>query len=179
MSMKDLDGVTAFLSGPIDRVQDDGVGWRKEIKKLCKRAKLPIEFLDPTDKPIGLGSEIGEEKLRIQKLMREKKWDQAKEQAKIFRHYDLRMVDRCHLYIGYIDVNVHMCGSYDELFTAERQEKPLLGIMAPGQSKWDIPSWLVAIFKEEEVFDSVEDCVEHLKLLHEGKLVFDRRWVAV
>jgi len=179
MSMTNLDGVSLFLSGSIDQAADDGIGWRKEIKKQCKRAKLPVEFLDPTDKPKNLGSEIGEEKLRIKLLMKDKKWDQAKQQAKIFRRYDLRMVDKCHLYIVYIDLNVRMCGSFDEMFTAERQGKPLMAIMAPGQSKYDIPAWLIAIFNEDEVFESIEDCVEHLKLLHDGKISFDRRWVAV
>ena len=61
----DLDGLTAFLSGPIDRVDDDGVGWRKELRKKCKNAKLPLKFFDPTDKPEGLGSEVGDEKKRI------------------------------------------------------------------------------------------------------------------
>jgi hypothetical protein len=175
--MRDLNGIKVFLSGGIDRVDDDGVGWRKEIRKKAKRAKLPVEFLDPTDKPEGMGSEVGDEKIRIQSLMEKGKWEQAQEEVKIFRRFDLRMVDHCHLYIVYMDLNVHYCGTYDELFTAERQNKPLFVIMAPGQSKYDIPSWLIASVEEDEVFESIDDCVEHLKLMQNGKILFDRRWV--
>ena len=175
--MGKLDGIKIFISGAIDRVKDDGVGWRKEIKRKCKKAKLNVKFLDPTDKPKELGSEIGEEKIRIKELMKKKKWIQAQEQVKTFRRFDLRMVDACHLFIIYIDLHVHYCGSYDEFNTAERQQKPLFVIMAPGQSKYDVPSWLIASLNEDEVFESVDDCVEHLKLLDDGKIALDRRWV--
>jgi len=174
-----LVGVTAFLSGGIDRCNDDGVGWRKEIKKKCKRAKLPISFFDPTDKPKGLGSEVGDEKMRIQRLMKQGKWKQAQSEVRVFRRYDLRMVDHSHLYIIYIDLNVHYCGTWDEFNVAERQGKPLFVIMAPGQSKYKIPSWAVASVNEDEVFESVDECVEHLKLLNDGKILLDRRWVVV
>ena len=32
-----LCGMRAFISGPIDRVVDDGIVWRNNIKKLCKK----------------------------------------------------------------------------------------------------------------------------------------------
>ena len=180
MSMiKDLNGVRIYLSGPIDRVDDDGMGWRKDFKKLCRERQLPVDFLDPTDKPEWLGSEVGEEKDRVRKLMETGKWEMAQAQARYFRHIDLRMVDASNLLVVWIDVDVHLCGTYDELFTAEDQQKPMMAIMAPGQSKWDLPSWLVAIFDENEVFDTVEECVEHLSLLHEGKITFDDRWIKI
>ena len=172
-----LDSIVAFLSGGIDRCEDDGVGWRKELRMKCRRKKLPISFFDPTDKPKGLGSEVGDEKLRIQKLMKSGKWEQAQSEVKIFRRYDLRMVDHSHLYIVYIDLKVHYCGTYDEFNVAERQNKPIFVIMAPGYSKYDIPSWLIASVNEDEVFEGVDECVDHLKLLNEGKILLDKRWV--
>jgi hypothetical protein len=177
--MKDLTGLKIFLSGPIDRISDDGVGWRKEIKSKCKRAKFPFTFFDPTDKPEGMGSEIGDEKIRIQELMKRKKWEQAKTEVKVFGRFDLRMVDLSHVLILYCDINIHMCGSYEEFVTAKRQHKPCFVIMAEGQSKYDIPSWLIQHLNEDEVFDSVSECVDHLKLMYEGKIVPDDRWVIV
>ncbi len=177
--MGKLKRTICYLIGSIDRSADDGVGWRKELKEKCVKNKLPIKFLDPTDKPKGLGSEIGDEKMRIKKLMGRGKWQQAQEEVKIFRRYDLRMVDTCNFCIIYIDINVHLAGSYNELFTAEKQSKPLFAIMAPGQSKYNIPAWLVAVFNEDEVFESIDECVEHLELLNEGKISLDRRWVII
>ena len=31
--MKDLNGAALYLSVPIDRVEDDGIQWREEIKQ--------------------------------------------------------------------------------------------------------------------------------------------------
>ncbi|KKL24919.1 hypothetical protein LCGC14_2410520 [marine sediment metagenome] len=177
--MKDLDGLRVFLSGPVDRVADDGVLWRKEFKNKCKKAKLPFTFFDPCHKPKGMGSEIGDEKLRIQRLMKQKKWEQAKIEVKIFSRYDLRMVDLSHLLVLYCDINVHLCGSYEEFVTAKRQHKPCFVIMAEGQEKYDIPIWLIQHVDEDEVFNSIEECVTHLKLMYEGKILTDDRWVIV
>ena len=179
IGIHDLTGITVYLSGPIDRVDDDGVGWRKQLREKCKKAKLPLKFFDPTDKPKGLGSEVGDEKKRIQRLMKQGKWEQAQSEVKIFRRYDLRMVDHSHLYIVYINLNVYTCGTWDEFNVAERQGKPIFVLMAPGQSKYEIPTWAIASINEDEVFESIDECVEHLKLLHEGKISFDRRWVKV
>ncbi len=177
--MKNLDGAQIYLSGGIDRVEDDGLGWRKEFRNRCNRAKLPVGFLDPTNKPDHLGSEVGEEKNRVRVLLEAHKWEQAQNQAKYFRHIDLRMVDSCHLFVVYIDITSHLCGTYQELFLAESQSKPMFVIMAPGQSKWDIPSWLVTVFDEDDVFNDVKSCVEHLKLLHSGKIIFDDKWIMI
>lgn len=177
--MMNLDGLKVFLSGPIDRVKDDGTGWRKEFITRCKRLKLPFCFFDPTNKPKGMGSEVGDEKLRIQELMKRRKWERAKSEVKIFARFDLRMVDLSHVLVLYCDIDVHLCGSYEEFVTAKRQHKPCFVIMADGQNKYDIPSWLIQHVDEDEVFDSVKECVEHFKLMYEGKIVPDARWVVV
>ena len=111
--------------------------------------------------------------------MKQGKWEQAKSEVKIFRRYDLRMVDHCHLYIIYIDLKIAYCGSWSEFNVAERQQKPIFVIMAPGFSKYDIPSWAVASVNEDEVFEGISECVEHLKLINEGKILMDRRWVII
>ena len=67
----------------------------------------------------------------------------------------------------------------DEFNVAERQGKPLFVIMAPGQSKYEIPSWAIATVNEDEAFESIDECIEHLKLINEGKILMDRRWVMI
>lgn len=146
---------------------------------MCKDKGLPFKFFDPCDKPKGMGSEIGDEKLRIQKLMKKKKWEQAKMEVKVFGRYDLRMVDLSHALVLYCDTNVHLCGSYEEFVTAKRQHKPCFVIMAEGQDKYEIPTWLIQHLNEDEVFNSVEECVQHLELMNQGKIIIDDRWVIV
>lgn len=177
--MKELDKLKIFLSGGIDRVEDDGFGWRIEIRKRCQESGLPFIFLDPTDKPKGLGCEVGVEKYKIKEYLDKDDWDAASEWSRNVRHIDLRMIDRTELFIIYIDLDAHLCGSYNELFEAERQQKPLFAIMKPPYKRSDFPAWLVSIFRKEEVFEGVEACVEYLKKVNNGKVELDERWLRI
>lgn len=175
--MDRLKGLRCMLSGGIDRVVDDGVGWRNKIKKKTEEAGINIIFFDPCDKPKGLGSEIGIEKNKVKELIEKDCWDEAKKFVKTFRHYDLRAVDHCDFVIVKIDINSHLCGTYDEVFLAERQLKPIFVIMGEDQSKYDIPTWMISFINEKEIFESEEECVEYLLKLNRGDEKFDERWV--
>jgi len=174
-----LKGVSCFLSGPIDRVSDDGIQWRNYIKEQSEKRALGIGFFDPCDKPEGLGSEIGIEKVKVQELIREGKWQEAQDFVKTFRRYDLRGVDTSDFLIVKVDLDVHMCGTYDEMFTAEREQKPILVIMGPGQKKENIPTWLVSFIHSEEIFETEDECLDYLERLNKGEMEFDRRWVPI
>ena len=174
-----LDGTRIFLSGPIDRVADDGVQWREFFKKECVYNNFNIKFFDPCDKPKNLGSEIGIEKHKVKELILNGKWDEAQELVKLFRRFDLRGVDWCDLIVAKIDLDAHACGTYDEIFTAERECKPVFMIMGKGQKKTDIPSWLVSFMKEKEIFNNEYECIDYLKKLNNGQISFDRRWVKI
>jgi len=172
---KELKGMKCYLIGPIDRAEDDGVQWRKDLKELCSIKKLGINFLDPTDKPVHIGQEIGEEKQKVKRLMKEEKFQEAKEIVTKIRHYDLRMVDMSNFVIAFIDLNTFMCGSFDEIFTAERQQKPVLILIK--QKRTDLPAWLISFIKPEEVFENVEDLVNYLDSLNKKEKKMDNRWV--
>jgi len=178
--MGEMYRMRAFLSGPIDRVSDDGVEWRNYIKAGSKEMKLGVLYFDPCDKPKGLGSEIGAEKEKVKKLINEGKWEEAKRYVKTFRRYDLRGVDWSDFVIVKIDLNVHMCGTYDEIFTAWREGKPVFIIMGKGQKKEDVPSWLISYIKgPSEIFETEDECLEYLKKLDEGIIELDDRWVKI
>jgi len=174
-----LDNITIFLSGPIDRTDDDGIIWRNDIKNRIYTEKINVDFFDPCNKPKGLGSETRIEKTLVTKLVNANKWDEAKQLVKKFRRYDLRGVDTSNLIIAYVDIDIHSCGTYDEVFTAERQGKPVFIIMARGYTKKDIPRWLLAFINHNEIFESVSDCVSHLKKIDNGEISMDRRWVLI
>ena len=175
--MNNLDGIKAFLSGGIDRVEDDGTQWRQEIRQKCE--DLPIIFFDPTDKPDGLGCEVGMEKDTIKKYLRQGDWESASEWSKNVRHIDLRMIDKTDLYIIYVDLDCHLCGTYNELFEAEKQQKPLFAIMKEPYRKCDFPAWLVSIFREKEVFEGIDNCVDYLKQINNGQIKMDDRWLRI
>jgi len=172
-----LSGVRVALSGGIDRVEDDGVKWRKYIKTRFKEEDLGLKVFDPCDKPNGLGSEVGVEKDKVKNLIKEDKWVEAKEFVKTFRHYDLRAIDWCDFVIVKIDIMSHLCGTYDEIFLAERELKPVFVIMGKGQTKYDIPTWLISFIRPEEIFKNEDECVDYLIRIDEGEIELDDRWV--
>jgi len=178
-SMSELDGIKVFLSGGMDRCADDGIGWRKELREKCLKSELNFKFLDPTDKPDGVAPETGIEKYVIKEALVKGDWEFAAEKSREVRHVDLRMIDKTDLYVVYIDLQIHACGTYNEFFEAESQHKPLFVIMAPHHKKYDIPLWLVGIVKEDEVFEGIDECVEHLKRIDDGKVKLDDRWLRI
>ena len=170
-----------YIAGGIDIVKDDGVGWRQSLKGKCKKADVLLHFLDPCDKPKELGQEIGEEKQRMIRLKEggEKNWNQLQKEVKKFKRVDYRMVDSCDLFIIYIDINIHLCGSYFECKVAEEQRKPIFVILSPNMEKKDIPTWLVDLVKWDEIFLSVNNCVCYLQNIDNGNIELDDRWIKI
>ncbi len=176
-----LKGLTVYLAGPIDRAKDDGLTWRNEVKRKLKEKNIKVKVFDPTHKPKSLGtkipSEIGEEKKLVKDLKRKGEWDKAAKIVNIYRRYDLRMVDTCNFFVIYIDTDIHSCGSYNELFLAETQHKPIFGIIK--QKKEDLPDWLMDVINYNELFESVEEFIQYLMCLDNGEIELDDRWVKI
>jgi len=163
-----------YLVGSIDRAKDSGIGWRKKIISMSHNKGLKIKFLDPTNKVVGLQSEVNEEQLKIKNLKREGKWDELSEFMHIIVRSDLRCIDLSDFIIFYLDADVHICGSYFELITALQEKKPYFIIVPSGKSK--TPSWLFGICKHENIYSSLEEVVERLVKINSGEISSDR-WV--
>jgi nucleoside 2-deoxyribosyltransferase len=179
--MEKLKDIHIYISGAIDRVSDDGIGWRQEIRKKCEQYNLPVVFLDPTDKPVELGSEIGIEKKRMEQLKSggRELWELAQKEVKQFKRIDYRMVDRCDLFIIYIDISVHMCGSYFECKVAEEQRKPIFVILAKSMIRKDLPTWLIDLVNYDHIFLDINDVVEYLDKMNNEEIPLDNRWIKV
>lgn len=173
--MNKLKNSVCYLSGPMDFAPDDGILWRQSIR--LNTQNIGIEWLDPTNKPNGMIREIKDNKQHIKTLKEQGKFNEVVTLAKQIRRCDLRMVDTCDFVILYVDTSVHMCGSYDEAITAERQKKPVLAIIKNG--KKTAPLWLFGMVKLEEMFDTVIECSDYLQDLDAGRIDMDDRWVLV
>jgi nucleoside 2-deoxyribosyltransferase len=177
-TMSFLDQAVCILSGPIDAAADDGVGWRKEFTNRSMAFELNLRILDPTDKPVGGHNEIGEEKRHTFELRAQGKFDEVGKIVKTFRYQDLRMVDLSDFMVVLIDPAIHHCGTYEELYRAKAQRKPIFGIIKGGRTH--TPLWLLDgdVISLENLFDSVEDCVARLNLINKGYYWVDKdQWV--
>jgi len=51
--------------------------------------------------------------------------------------------------------------------------------LADHMEKKDLPTWLVDLVNYDEMFESVEECVNHLEKMNSGKIAIDDRWIKV
>ncbi len=162
-----LYGSRVYLAGPMDRVSDGGVGWRQDITPFLQ--SMGIIVLDPCDKPTGLAVETGNYREIRQKLLQEKNFDEITKQVKEIRSIDLRMVDLADFVIVYWNVDIHMCGTLEEVFLANREKKPIL-IMCE-QGKAEMPHWMFGTLPHKHFFDTWEDLQTHVCNVHAGEII--------
>lgn len=166
----------AYLAGPIDHADDDGVIWRQKITPLLE--SLGVMVLDPTNKPVSQCkfNEIGDEKDMIKKLVELERWDELRNIAKEIVLVDLRMVEVADFLIAYVDPDIHICGTYDEIFEALRHRKPTLIVHKGGKARMSM--WLRGKLNHNFVFESFDELYAYLEALHDGTIDPDyTRWV--
>lgn len=161
--MNRLHNTRAYLCGPMERTSDFGEVWRHRLSKDL--GHLGIHWLDPTRKPTSKGGEGRVEAQHINRLRLEERYDELCEVVHQIRCIDLRLVDICDFVIVYIDLTLFSCGTWEELFWANRMKKPVLIMMEQG--KQNTPSWLFGTIPHEHIFSSWCELYEYLEWVNE------------
>ena len=162
-----------YLCGAMDRAKDGGIGWRKIIQK--ELAELEVLWLDPTSKPIHLGIEDLENRKYRHKCKDDENWDAVRNDMRIIRSVDLRMVDISDFLVVNLDSEIHACGTYEELFLANRQKKPI--IVHVEQGKRMCPDWLFGTIPHEMIFSTWGEVHRYLYHIAYDPVIEDfRRW---
>jgi hypothetical protein len=173
-SMNNLKGMRTYLVGAMDRIPDGGVTWRRCITGILE--KMGIIVIDPCDKPISGVVENEETRHWIEYYKETEQYDKIKEKFAIIRSADLRCVDVSDFIIAHIDLNIHACGTYEEIVTANRQKKPVL--VWCEQGKKQAPNWLFFMLPHEHIFDSLGDIIKYLDYVNsETETARLKRWV--
>jgi len=161
-------GQIAYLSGPMDLVPDRGEIWRREATP--RLVDLNIGGLDPLNKPmLGQGSEDESFLIERERLFNVAiKSGELKDRLAISDFMksqvvrpDLGMVDYAHFLIVYIDIDVHLAGTYREFTTAIMQRKPCLVFCKQGL--FNIPKWWWGDANPALFFDTIDDIFDYLK----------------
>jgi hypothetical protein len=142
----------------MDRVPDNGAEWRHRLTPELTRRGLFV--LDPTRKPISIGSEDMDQKPLRKELKAAGMFGEFAEIMKPVRWTDLRMVDLSDFLIISVDMAVHLCGSYEEMDLANRQKKPVL--VWCQQGKQEAPDWMFAQIPHQHIFGSLEEILAYL-----------------
>lgn len=171
-NQSNLDGAIVYLAGPIQFAKDDGVNWRNELK-----SKLGdyLRVIDPCDKPEDKTLDVQEEKRHAKEMKKLGDYKALQDFVRKYRHLDLRYVDISDFIVALIDTDIHLCGTYDEIFNAERQRKPIIFIAANGKQR--LPDWLFAFADLEYIVESVDECVDLIEKINSGVKPLNKKWV--
>jgi nucleoside 2-deoxyribosyltransferase len=162
-----------YLAGAMDRVKDRGKGWRDEITPFLE--KLGVIVFNPIKKPTIIGQEDERTHRYKIKLKNEKNYDELSQLMKVIRSVDLRLVDISDFMIVNLDLDVHPCGTYEEIFWANRQKKPIIVHMVQGKQK--APDWLFGTIPHEMIFSSWLEIRNYLNSINNyAKIETYNRW---
>lgn len=162
-----------YLAGAMDRVPDGGVQWRENITPWLNSRGIIV--LNPVTKPCDIGCENAQtRKIRHEAKM---KGDlQPLLNDKVVRGVDLRMVDISDFIIVNIDMESHPCGTYEEIFWANREKKPI--IVRCAQGKLHAPDWLYWTIPHEMIFSEWSEIQTYLDhIAFDEKVDRLRRWI--
>lgn len=160
--MNRLKNQRVYLAGAMDRVADRGTGWRDSITPFLE--DLGIIVFNPIKKPTIVGQEDAQTHKYKIRLKLEKNYDELSSLMKIIRSVDLRLVDISDFLIVNLDLDIHPCGTYEEIFWANRQKKPIIVHMVQG--KQSAPDWLFGTIPHEMIFSSWEHIQRYLYDVH-------------
>lgn len=162
-----------YLAGAIDRCPDLGKTWRVSLTPQLQ--SLDIVVLDPLNKPLKDNdeSDISLREYR-KKLKAEGNYDEFSRIIKRIRQVDLRMVDISDFMIAAIDVNLHMCGTYEEITWANRCKKPVFLLC---ESKHNVPDWLFGTLPHKYFFETVYELMAYLTRVNNGLEDDNSRWI--
>lgn len=145
-----LHGMRGYLCGAMDRADDGGEGWRINLQRDLR--ELEVTWLDPTHKPIDIGVEDVGMRAKVNALKSRGELALAAEVMKPIRCVDLRMVDISDFTVVNIDLETHACGTYEEIFLANRQKKPIIVHVEQGREL--VPSWLLTTIPHRMIFST-------------------------
>lgn len=162
-----------YLVGAMDRVKDGGRTWRASITPFLK--DLKIQVINPCSHLIGKIEEGVNTREIIDEYKKTGQYQKIRDEYSKIRNADLRCVDISDFIICHLDIDVHMCGSYEEIVTANRQKKPIL--IWCEQGKQNAPNWLFFMLPHEHIFSSMNELIEYIELINTSNLSdINERW---
>lgn len=164
-----------YLAGPMDRATDGGLQWRQMLTPWLNSRGIVV--FDPTNKPCDVGQETPE--TRQERRDARDRGDLSPMLAdKVVRQIDLRMVDVTDFSIIHLDIDQKPCGTFEELFWANREKKPILVHNPTG--KYHAPDWLYWTIPHEHIFGSWDEIKEYIDFINDSpleRITTLKRWV--
>lgn len=171
--MNRLKNQRVYLAGAMDRVADRGAGWRDKITPFL--LEMGIVVFNPLNKPTDTGLEDQDSHVIKNKLKSQRRFDELSSMMKTIRSVDLRMVDISDFLIVNLNIDIHPCGTYEEIFTANRQKKPI--VIHIEQGKDHTPDWLFGTIPHQMIFSDWEEIYGYLNHINSSENIDHyKRW---
>lgn len=171
--MNRLKNQRVYLAGAMDRVADRGVAWRDSITPFLEQ--LGIVVFNPINKPTDIGLEDSDTHHIKTKLKQMSRYDELSNMMKTIRAVDLRLVDISDFLIVNLDLDIHPCGTYEEIFWANRQKKPIIVHMVQGKNK--TPDWLFGTIPHQMLFSHWDEIKQYLSHINSSENINTyKRW---
>lgn len=170
-----LKGMRCYLAGPMEFATNNGADWRQRITPFLE--ELGITVIDPCKTVHKDGMTEPELLEKIKKARAVNDYNELVKVGKPVRALDLRMVDISDFLIVNVDQNIPMCGTWEEIFTANRQKKPILIRWVGGKGSASI--WMFGTLPHHYIFNSFDDLQDYIMGINNGDIAADDRWVFI
>jgi hypothetical protein len=157
--MNRLKDLNFYLAGPIDFAENLGSDWRDSITPFLESKNVKV--FNPL-KPIFHGSKEFDIKRPELDIMRENEdYELLRQEVRNVIRWDLRAVDLSSCIIVNYDINIHQCGTMEEIFMANaEQSKPVLFHVNNAKNK--LPKWLYGRFPHQHLFNTWEELKDYI-----------------
>lgn len=162
-----------YLAGAMDRVKDRGTTWRENITPFLET--MDIVVFNPLSKPSTIGAEDNNTHMLKKNLKAKEDYNGLSDIMKTIRRVDLRLVDISDFLLVNLDLDTHPCGTYEEIFLANRQKKPIIIHMEQG--KQNAPDWLFGTIPHNYIFSTWLEIKNYLNYINSTSTIDDQnRW---
>ena len=153
-----LNNLGCYLCGPIDFAEDLGRGWREDITDFLVARNATI--FNPLEHPFhGVKTFDDVKRPYLKHLADTRQFDKLRDEIKAINKWDLRAIDLSSFVVVNYNMDIPMCGTHEELFMANRQNKPVLLIV---KDKSKMPKWLYGRVPHEHMFEGIDALKEYL-----------------
>jgi hypothetical protein len=163
-----FESLRVYLSGPMEN-QENCNDWRKNITaKLVKLGFNKDNIINPVDRRLAVEH-------RIDYFKKMKMWSHLEHVGDQVIKKDLRYVDVTDIVIVHFFEGVETAGTWDEIFTARNQRKPVFVIM-PGGLTEKTSVWLLGRVGRHQIFSNMDEVMERLRAIRDDDIAPPRGW---
>lgn len=160
--------------GPMEKDRSGGSSYRNRVANELQ--PLGIRCWNHYNSPIDCDISEGDNELfsKFSQLRQDGDFEGLAKYRQI-RHNDLALIDKCDFVICQLDMETLSCGTWEELFLANRHKKPILVYCVQG--KKSIPFWMWWTLPVKYFYNDLDEILSMIKKIDCGEIIIDSdRW---